>query len=132
MLGHFLMLVTIIPEEESLMRDCTYKMLVINDRLDYLSLSTLISRRWGTRVIIYAMLALMCPASSVGAIIVAIVSRTASWLKPVGPTPATVRECRFELRIVEEALAGRDVSRPRTECGSWASTRRRSFRTQAW
>jgi hypothetical protein len=38
MLGHILMLVTIIPEEESLMRDCTYKMLVINDRLDYLSL----------------------------------------------------------------------------------------------
>ena len=38
MLGHLLMLVTIIPEEESLMRDCTYKMLVINDRLDYLSL----------------------------------------------------------------------------------------------
>ena len=52
----------------------------------------------------------MCPASSVGAIIVAIVSRTASWLKPVGPTPATVRECRFELRIVEEALAGRRVA----------------------
>ena len=38
MLGHLLMLVTIIPEEESLMRDCTYEMLVINDRLDYLSL----------------------------------------------------------------------------------------------
>ena len=38
MLGHILMLVTIIPEEESLMRDCTYEMLVINDRLDYLSL----------------------------------------------------------------------------------------------
>ena len=29
MLGHILMLVTIIPEEESLMRECTYKMLVI-------------------------------------------------------------------------------------------------------
>jgi hypothetical protein len=38
MLGHILMPVTTIPEEESLMRDCTYKMLVINDRLDYLSL----------------------------------------------------------------------------------------------
>ena len=65
---------------------------------------------WGTRVIIYMMLAYMCPASSIGAIIVAIVSRTASWLSPVGPTAATVRECRFELRIVEEALAGRRVA----------------------
>ena len=64
---------------------------------------------WGTRVIIYTMLALMCPVSSVGAIIVAIVKRTASWLDPVGPTATTVRECRFELRIVEEALAGRRV-----------------------
>ena len=65
---------------------------------------------WGTRVIIYTMLALMCPASSVGAIIVTIVRRAASWLNPVGPTHATVRECRFELRILEEALAGRRVA----------------------
>lgn len=65
---------------------------------------------WGTRVVIYSMLAMMCPASAVGAIIVAIVSRTAPWLKPVGPTTATVRELRFELRLVEEALAGRRVA----------------------
>eukprot|EP00966_Prymnesium_polylepis_P178510 4134260-Prymnesium_polylepis.1 len=56
------------------------------------------------------MLALMCPASAVGAIVVAIVKRTAPWLDPVGPTTNTVRECRFELRILEEALAGRRVA----------------------
>eukprot|EP00966_Prymnesium_polylepis_P005940 135865-Prymnesium_polylepis.1 len=65
---------------------------------------------WGTRVIIYSMLAMMCPAASVGAIIVNIVRRTAPWLNPVAPTPATVREMRFELRIVEETLAGRRVA----------------------
>ena len=61
---------------------------------------------WGTRVIIYSMLAMMVPSAAVGAVIVAIVKRTAPWLNPVAPTAATVREMRFELRLVEEALAG--------------------------
>ena len=65
---------------------------------------------WGMRVIIYMMLAQMCPASAIGAIIVAIVKRAAPWLNPVGPTHASVREMRFELRILEEALAARRVA----------------------
>lgn len=87
---------------------------------------------WGTRVIIYSLLAMMVPASAVGAVIVAIVKRTAPWLNPAAPTAATarppelvskssfiradslktaqVREMRFELRLLEEALAGRRVA----------------------
>ena len=65
---------------------------------------------WGHRVIIYSLLSMMVPAAAVGAVIVAVVKRTAPWLNPVAPTAATVREMRFELRIVEEALAGRRVA----------------------
>lgn len=65
---------------------------------------------WGTRVIVYALLAMMVPASAVGAAIVAIVKRTAPWLQPSAPTCETVRRCRFELRFVEEALAGRRIA----------------------
>jgi hypothetical protein len=53
---------------------------------------------------------MMVPPAAVGAVIVAVVKRTAPWLNPVAPTAATVREMRFELRIVEEALAGRRVA----------------------
>ena len=65
---------------------------------------------WGTRVIIYSLLAMMCPASAVGAVIVAVVKRTAPWLNPVAPTVAAVREMRFELRLVEEVMAARRVA----------------------
>ena len=65
---------------------------------------------WGTRVIVYSLLAMMCPASAVGAVIVAVVKRTASWLDPIAPTVNAIREMRFELRLVEEALAGRRVA----------------------
>lgn len=57
---------------------------------------------WGTRIIIYALLAMMVPASAVGMAIVAIVKRTAPWLNPTAPTCSTVQRCRFELRLVEE------------------------------
>lgn len=57
---------------------------------------------WGTRIIIYALLAMMVPASAVGMVIVAIVKRTAPWLNPASPTYETVKRCRFELRFVEE------------------------------
>lgn len=57
---------------------------------------------WGTRVIIYSLLAMMVPPSAVGMAIVAIVRRTAPWLKPAAPTYETVKQCRFELRFVEE------------------------------
>ena len=65
---------------------------------------------WGTRVIIYSLLAMMCPASAVGAVIVAVVERTAPWLNPVAPTVAAVRKMRFELRLVEEVMAARRVA----------------------
>jgi hypothetical protein len=65
---------------------------------------------WGHRVIIYSLLAMMVPPAAVGAVIVAVVKRAAPWLNPAAPTAATVREMRFELRIVEEALAGRRVA----------------------
>lgn len=57
---------------------------------------------WGTRLIVYSLLALMVPPSAVGVAIVAIVKRTAPWLKPAAPTNETVRRCRFELRFLEE------------------------------
>lgn len=60
---------------------------------------------WGTRVIIYSLLAMMVPPSAIGMAIVAIVTRTAHWLRPAAPTYETVQRCRFELRLVEEALA---------------------------
>ena len=65
---------------------------------------------WGTRVIIYTMLAAATPPAAIGAIIVAIVKRTAPWLSPVAPTVDAIREMRFELRTLEEALAGRRVA----------------------
>ena len=65
---------------------------------------------WGTRIIIYAMLAQACPPAAVGAIIVSIVKRTAPWLDPVAPTPRTIKDMRFELRLLEETLAGRRVA----------------------
>jgi hypothetical protein len=65
---------------------------------------------WGTRVIIYSMLAMACPPAAVGAIIVTIVKRTAPRLDPVAPTARTVKDMRFELRLLEETLAGRRVA----------------------
>lgn len=65
---------------------------------------------WGTRLSIYALLAMMIPASAVGMAIVAIVKRTAPWLNPTAPTYETVKRCRFELRFIEEALAGRRIA----------------------
>lgn len=65
---------------------------------------------WGTRAIIYSLLSMMVPCSAIGSVIVAIVSRTAPWLKPCAPTKETVRRCRFELRFVEEASAARQVA----------------------
>jgi hypothetical protein len=65
---------------------------------------------WGVRLVIYALLALMVPPSSIGMAIVVIVRHTAPWLKPCAPTRETVRRCRFELRYVEEALAARRVA----------------------
>lgn len=57
---------------------------------------------WGTRVVIYSLLAMMVPPSAIGNAIVAIVRRTAPWLKPAAPTYETVKRCRFELRLLEE------------------------------
>lgn len=65
---------------------------------------------WKTRVVIYALLALMVPPSAIGAAIVTIVSFTASWLRPAAPTHATIRRCRFELRLVEEAISARRIA----------------------
>lgn len=65
---------------------------------------------WGTRAIIYSLLAMMVPCSAVGLVIVAIVTRAAPWLKPSAPHVETVRRCRFELRFVEEASAARRVA----------------------
>lgn len=65
---------------------------------------------WGTRLTIYALLAMMIPASAVGMAIVAIVKRTAPWLQPTAPTYETVKRCRFELRFIEEAIAARRVA----------------------
>lgn len=42
--------------------------------------------------------------------IVAIVKRTAPWLSPSAPTYETIKRCRFELRVVEEALSARRVA----------------------
>lgn len=60
---------------------------------------------WGTRLIIYSLLAMMVPPSAIGMVIVAIVKRTAPWLTPVAPTYETVKRCRFELRFLEEVGA---------------------------
>lgn len=57
---------------------------------------------WGTRIIIYSLLAMMVPPSAIGMAIVAIVKRTAPWLNPAAPTYETVKRCRFELRLLEE------------------------------
>lgn len=57
---------------------------------------------WGTRLIIYSLLAMLVPPAAVGMAIVAIVRRTAPWLQPAAPTYETVKRCRFELRFVEE------------------------------
>lgn len=65
---------------------------------------------WGTRLTIYSLLSMMIPASAVGMAIVAIVKRTAPWLQPTAPTYETVKRCRFELRLVEEAIAGRRIA----------------------
>lgn len=65
---------------------------------------------WGTRVVIYSMLSMLVPPSAIGPAIVAVVKRTAPWLEPKAPTTETVRRCRFELRLVEEALTARRVA----------------------
>lgn len=65
---------------------------------------------WGTRLVIYMLLALLVPPASIGLVIVAIVTRTAPWLRPTAPTAETVKRCRFELRYFEEALAARRVA----------------------
>lgn len=65
---------------------------------------------WGTRLIIYSLLGMLVPPSAIGRAIVAIVKRTAPWLNPTAPTCETVQRCRFELRLVEEALAARRVA----------------------
>lgn len=62
---------------------------------------------WGTRLIIYSLLAMMVPPSAIGMAIVAIVKRTAPWLNPVAPTYETVKRCRFELRFLEEVRCAR-------------------------
>mmetsp|Transcript_84439 Transcript_84439/g.168619 ORF Transcript_84439/g.168619 Transcript_84439/m.168619 type:complete len:247 (-) Transcript_84439:353-1093(-) len=53
---------------------------------------------------------MMVPCSAIGMAIVAVVTRTAPWLKPTAPTVETVRSCRFELRYVEEASSARRVA----------------------
>lgn len=68
---------------------------------------------WGTRIIIYSLLAMMVPASAVGMAIVAIVKRTAPWLRPVAPTYETVKRCRFELRFLEEVRRAAYHPQPR-------------------
>lgn len=65
---------------------------------------------WGTRVVIYSLLALAIAPSAIPLAIVAIVTRTAPWLKPTAPTVETIRRCRFELRFVEEASSARRVA----------------------
>lgn len=42
--------------------------------------------------------------------IVAIVKRTAPWLQPTAPTYETIKRYRFELRFLEEAIAGRRIA----------------------
>ena len=87
---------------------------------------------WGTRIIIYMMLAAATPPAAIGRIIVAIVKRTAPWLSPVAPSANTIREMRFELRTLEEALADRRASRQRTASGSWALTKRGNSKIPRW
>jgi hypothetical protein len=65
---------------------------------------------WGTRVIIFMMLAQAVPPAAIGVIIVAIVKRTAPWLNPTVPATRTIQNMRFELRALEETLAGRRVA----------------------
>ena len=65
---------------------------------------------WGHRVCIYEQHANQTPPSAIGQNIVSVVKRTAPWLNPVAPTPATIRQCRFELRTAEEAMAARRVA----------------------
>lgn len=65
---------------------------------------------WTHRVAIYQQLATGTPASAIGRNIVSVVKLTAPWLEPIEPTVATIRGCRFELRICEEALAARRVA----------------------
>ena len=65
---------------------------------------------WGHRVAMWEMHANETPPSAIGKNIVAIVKRTAPWLNPIEPHVTTVRQNRFELRIAEEAMAGRRVA----------------------
>lgn len=65
---------------------------------------------WRVRLVIYAFLALMVPASAVGMAIVMVVKLTAPWLRPTAPTYETVERCRFELRFLEEAVAARRLA----------------------
>ena len=65
---------------------------------------------WTHRVTVYVLLALGTPASACGKAIVAVVKRAAPWLAPVEPTVSSIREMRFELRLVEEAMAARRVA----------------------
>lgn len=81
---------------------------------------------WGTRVIIYSLLAMMVPASAIGPAIVAIVKRTAPWLQPTAPSYEIVQRCRFELRLVEEALAARRIADGPSVFGRSDLTRLRS------
>eukprot|EP00966_Prymnesium_polylepis_P261276 6034975-Prymnesium_polylepis.1 len=72
---------------------------------------------WGTRVVIYSLLALLIPCSAIPMAIIAIVSRTAPWLRPTAPTVETIQRCRFELRFVEECASGRRVAAAYRVCG---------------
>lgn len=83
---------------------------------------------WGTRVIVYSLLAMMVPPAAVGAVIVAIVKRTAPWLSPAAPTYEAVKRCRFELRLVEEVSATASKRRMRSSplcCAAQALAARR-------
>ena len=62
------------------------------------------------RVTIYSMIANGTPLSAIGHNICAVVRRTAPWLKPQVPSARVLADCRFELRFIEECLAGRRVA----------------------
>ena len=57
------------------------------------------------RVTTYSMIANGTPLSAIGPNIIAVVNRTAPWLKPEAPSDRVLTRARFELRLVEEALA---------------------------
>ena len=62
------------------------------------------------RECMWELMSLGVPAPKVGKAIVAVVQRATPWITPIEPTASTLRQLRFEMRTVEETLAGRRVA----------------------